>query len=88
MTTNLQLSATEPKNQEQKLSKQLEQEQNPRNEDHMGGYQGVGGEGVWGRNVQEIRSIIGRHKIDMGMLGIVQEIEEPKNLYVQPMDMR
>ena len=37
----------------------------------MGGYQGVGGEGVWGRNVQEIRSIIGRHKIDMGMLGIV-----------------
>ena len=33
MTTNSQLSATEPK--KQKLSKQLEQEQNHRNGDHM-----------------------------------------------------
>ena len=36
MTTNSQLT-TEPK--KQKLSKQLEQEQNQRNGDHMGGYQ-------------------------------------------------
>ena len=36
MTTNSQLSTTEPK---QKLSKQLEQEQNHRNGDHMEGYQ-------------------------------------------------
>ena len=42
MTTNSQLPTTEPK---QKLSKQLEQEQNHRNGDHMEGYQrGVGGE--------------------------------------------
>ena len=37
MTTNSQLSATEPK--KQKLSKQLEQEQNHRNGDHTEGDQ-------------------------------------------------
>ena len=39
MTTNSQLSTTEPKKQKQKLSIQLEQEQNHRNGDHMEGYQ-------------------------------------------------
>ena len=38
MTTNPQLSITEPKKQKLKLSK-LEQEQNHRNGDHMEGYQ-------------------------------------------------
>ena len=52
MTTNSQLSTTEPKKQRQKLSKQLEQEQNHRNGDHMEGYQ----EG-WGR-----RRLGGRYK--------------------------
>ena len=48
MTTDTQLSTTEPKNKnknENKLSKQLEQEQIHRNGDHMEGYQmevGVG----------------------------------------------
>ena len=42
MTTNSQLSTTEPKNKS-KLRKQLEQEQNYRNGDHMEDYQGVGG---------------------------------------------
>ena len=42
MTTNSQLSTTESK--KQKLSKQLEQEQKHRNEDHMEGYQ-WGGDG-------------------------------------------
>ena len=37
MTTNLQILTTEPKKNE--LSKQLEQEQNHRNGDHMEGYQ-------------------------------------------------
>ena len=37
MTINSQLSTTEPK--KQKLSKQLEQEQNHRNGDHIKGYQ-------------------------------------------------
>ena len=45
MTTNSQLSTTEPLKQKQKLSRQLEQEQNHRNGDHMEGYQrGRGGE--------------------------------------------
>ena len=45
MTTNSRLSTTEPKQKNKnKLSKQLEQEQNHRNGDHMEGYQ-WGGEG-------------------------------------------
>ena len=32
--------------------------------------------------VQGIRSILGRHKIDRGMLRIVQEMEKPMNLYL------
>ena len=40
MTTNSQISTTEPKKKKNnKLSKQLEQEQNHRNGDHMEGYQ-------------------------------------------------
>ena len=47
MTTNSQLSTTEPKNKSKnKLSKQVEQEQNPRNGDHMEGYH-------WGRGREE-----------------------------------
>ena len=47
MTTNSQLTTTEPKKQEQKLSKQLEQEQNHRNGGHMEGYQWGGGASKW-----------------------------------------
>ena len=46
MTTNSQLSTTEPKKthtQNQKLSKQLEQEQNQRYGDHKESYQWGGG---------------------------------------------
>ena len=39
MTTNLQLPTTEPKKTKTKLSKQLEEEENHRNGDHMEGYQ-------------------------------------------------
>ena len=71
MTTNSQQSTSKPNKQIQKLSKQLEQEQNHRNGDHMEDYQqGVG----WGRveeKVQGIRSINGRHKIDRGRLRTV-----------------
>ena len=38
MTTNSQLSTPEPKKQKEKLSEQLEQEQNHRNGDHKEGY--------------------------------------------------
>ena len=40
-----------------------------------------------GEKVLGIRSINGRYKIDRGRLRIVWEMEKPKNLYVQPMDM-
>ena len=65
MTTNSQLSTTEPNKDKNKnkLSKQLEQEQNHRNGDHVEGYQQGGARGVGGK-VQEIRSINGRYKID------------------------
>ena len=53
MTTNSQLSTTEPKNKN-KLSKQLEQEQNHRNGDHMEGYQQGSGSGrEWGERYRE-----------------------------------
>ena len=48
----------------------------------MEGYQWEGGRGRMGENIQGIRSIIGRYKIDRGRLRIVWEIEKPKNLYV------
>ena len=66
MTTNSELSTTEPKNKN-KLSKQLEQEQNHRNGDDMEGYQWGGG--IMGEKVQGIRSINGRYKIDRGSVG-------------------
>ena len=62
MTTNSQLSTTEPK--KKKLSKQLEQEQNHKNGDQMEGYQWEWGGEKWGEKVQGIRSINGRHKIE------------------------
>ena len=40
-----------------------------------------------GKKLQRVRSINGRYKIDRGRLRIVWEMEKPKNLYVQPMDM-
>ena len=48
MSTNSQLSTPKPKKNKNKneLSKQLEQEQNHRNGDHMEGYQ-------WGRGCEE-----------------------------------
>ena len=88
MTTNSQLSTTEPKNKNKnKLSKQLEQEQNHGNGNRMEDYHwGVGGRRVE-KKVQGLRSINGRYKIERGVLRILQEMEKPKNLYVRPMDM-
>ena len=69
--TNSQLLTTEPKKQKQKLSKQLEQEQNHRNGDHMEGYPWGSGKGREGGKVQRISSIDDRWKIDRGRVGIV-----------------
>ena len=59
MTTNSQLLTTEPKKRK-KLSKQLQQEQNHRNGDHVEGYQQGGGWEIMGKKVQRIRSTNGR----------------------------
>ena len=53
----------------------------------MEGYQQEGERRSMGEKVQGLRSIIGRYKIDRGMLRIVQEMEKPKNLYARTMDM-
>ena len=68
--TNSQLSTNEPKTKNE-LSKQLEQEPNHRNGDHMEGYQWEGERENGCGNVQGIRSITGRHKTDRGRLRIV-----------------
>ena len=48
------------KKNKNKLSKQLEQEENHRNGDHMGGYQWAEGWGGEGEKVQRVSSINGR----------------------------
>ena len=53
MTTNSQLSTTDPKKNKKNLSKQLEQEQNHRNGDHMKGYQHRGARGKMGKRYRE-----------------------------------
>ena len=69
LAINSQLSITESK--KNKLSKQPEQEQNHRHGDHLEGYQLGGGKGRMGEMIQGIRSIIGRYKVDRGMLRTV-----------------
>ena len=75
MTTNSQLSTIEQKKKspqnENKLRKQLEQEQNHRNGDHMKAYQWETLRGREGEKVQTIISINGWYKIDRGRLRIV-----------------
>ena len=67
MTTNSQLLTTEPKKKNKnKPSKQLEQEENHRNGDHMEGYHRGSGKGREGEKVQRISSINSRWKTDSG----------------------
>ena len=82
ITTNSQLSATEPKNKNKNKLSKLEQEQIHRNGNHMEGYQQGEGVGRMREKVQGIRSINGMYKIDRGRLRIVWEMEKPKNLHV------
>ena len=53
----------------------------------MEGYQWGGGGARMGEKIQGLRSISGRYNTD-GRLGIVQEVENSKNLHAQPMDMK
>ena len=47
----------------------------------MEGYQWGERRGRMGEKAQGLRSIIGRNKIDRGMLRIVKEMEKPNNLH-------
>ena len=47
------MNLKEKKNNEKKLSKQLEQEQNQRNRHHMEGFQWGGGREEWGERYRE-----------------------------------
>ena len=71
------------KQKQKQTNKELEQEHNHRN----GGLSARKGRVEMGGEVQGIRSIICRHKIDRGRLRIVWEMEKPKNLHVLPTDM-
>ena len=66
MTTNSQLSTTEP--QKQKLSKEVEQEQNTEMEIT---WRVISGKGRMGEKIQRIISINGGYKIDRGRLRII-----------------
>ena len=50
----------------------------------MEGYQQGSGRGREGGKVQRISSINGRYKIDRGRLRMLQEMENSRNLHVQP----
>ena len=73
MTANSQVLTTIPKTKQKKskLGKQLEQEQNHRNGDHMEGYQQGSGRGRVGGKVQGISSINDSWKIERGRVRIV-----------------
>ena len=81
MTTNSQLSALNLKHKN-KLSKQLEQQQNHRYGDYLEGFQRGEERMSMGEKAQGIRSMNGKYKIDRGRLRIECEMEEPRNSYV------
>ena len=87
MTTNSQLSRTKYKRIKTKTKQTTRTGTESQKWRSHGGYQWGGGGGKLGEKVQGIRSINARYKIDRGRLRTVWEMEKPKNLYVQPMDM-
>ena len=78
MTINSQLSKAEPKKKKTKQTTRTETESQK-----WRSHGGLSvGRGENGENVQGIRCINGRYKIDRGRLRIVWEMEKPKNLYI------
>ena len=85
MTTNSQLSTTEPKTETKQTTRTGTESQKWRSHGELSGGRGrreIGEKGTGNK------SIVDRYKIDRGRLRIVREMEKPKNLYVQPMDMK
>ena len=84
MTTNLQLSTTELKTKQNKHTHLANSQNRNRITEMEITWRVISRE--WGRRLHRI-SINVRYKIDMRRLTIVGEMEKPKNLYVQPMDL-
>ena len=68
MTTNSQLSTTEPKKYKSELSKQIEQDQIHRNRDHIRSYQWGGGGGRVEENIGNKKHNTHGHELRGGML--------------------
>ena len=81
MTTNSQLSITEPKDKN-KQSKQLEQEQNHRNRDIT--WRVIIGECVGGEQGKGTENKMHKWQVQnrQGEVKNIQEMEKPKDLYV------
>ena len=92
MTTHSQLSTTEPKRKEKKRKTKTKQTTRTGTESQKwrshGELSGGRGRREIGEKGTGNKSIVDRYKIDRGRLRIVREMEKPKNLYVQPMDMK
>ena len=87
MTTNSQLSTTEPKKRKTMKTKTKQTTRTGTESDIT--WRVFSGEGRGtrrGRNVQGIRSIIGRHKIDWERLRVIKETEV-KEFICTPMNM-
>ena len=86
MTTNSQLSTTEHKKTPKTKQTTRTGTESQKWRSH-GGLSVGKGRGRMEEKGTGNRNIIGSHKTDRGRLRTVQEMEKPKNLYVQPMDI-
>ena len=80
MTTNSQLSTTEPKKNPKQTKQTTRTGTEPQKWRSHGGLSVGWGRGENGGKVQGIRSINGRYKIDRGRVRIVWEMDKPRNL--------
>ena len=86
MITNSQLSTTEPKETKTKTKQTTRTGTESEKWTSHGGFSVCLWGGIGGK-VQRIKSVIAGHKIDKERSTMVEETENSKNLYVQPMDM-
>ena len=88
MTTNSQLSTTEPKKQKQKQTKQTTrtgtESQKWRSHGGISAWMGKGENGGKGTGNKKYNWQVQNKQ---GKLRVVQKMEKLKNLYVQPIDM-
>ena len=84
MTTNSQLSTTEPKKQQKQTKQTTRTGTESQKWRSCGGLLAGKGKGRMGEKVQGIRSINGRYTIDRGRLRIVWEMESQRTYMYDP----